>query len=498
MLSIGMSLLLVAVAAPAWANHGENPLLSVGSPSASVVAPGDTISIPFEVQDPETTRSVTFRFKDGLGGTRYLFAESEGGQPLPNTAAAVVNEQWYPGEYTIHSVTVWSPSQTNGVQYDYYPDGSIGIEGGDDHTHGTHDLDLSVGTFTVENDAIETDAPVLDSMEMVSAGPYGFGDDIEVAWAAHDESGLGEVYFEYEDPTGQIQIFSTNFVPEGVSSGVAKGRVGYRWPSGISNLIAVLVVEDYERDREITATYHPDGRITTDPPLANHAETHDFDFSAMSVEIDNPEWDVEWPEIESLSRTSDRVLYPGESLSVDYQVADPHFMEIDLRYREPGSDWHDLMLLRDDSGSLAGRLTHLIEDLPAGTYETSVVQVSDLGMNYQALHRNGYLDTQPWTSARHDVDLSAFDFEVRAWPHVFADSTDRGRISLALEAKKLRIEIGDDSIVLGNVYSRASLNGKTFVTAASQGASVSGYFVPATGVFHATGAAFGSPFVLSS
>jgi hypothetical protein len=437
------------------------------------------------------------RFRDPLGGVRWAGAYWHDGA-VPEQASMQVEDEWFAGDYTLDRVVVFSPSETNGVEYDYYADGSIGVEGDETHTHGTHNVDFSQVRFTVDNPGLDTTAPVLDSAELLTTATLGFNDGIGIAWAAHDDTwDIGEVGFTYKDSVGKQHYFSTPDGRQG-TSGAVRGRIGYNWASGPSTLVSIVVSEDWSRDREISTIYHRDGTVTSDPEGASHPATHDFDLAAMDVVVDNAEYDVSWPEISSIERVSDAVVYPGEDFVLDYEISDAHPSAVWVNYDLDGAQW-PYGRFRDDSGSAAGSIRVPVKDLQSGTHEANSFGTSDLADNYQELYRGGYSDTQPWVAAaHHEVDLSQFDFEVAPWPNVFTDAQGGGRISAALAEGKARLEVGSDSVVLYDVEVTPLPVGGSLVRYRSEDVTLLGIFNPVNGSFRATGSAFGAPFFLGA
>ncbi|MEA2433277.1 MAG: hypothetical protein QOG54_734 [Actinomycetota bacterium] len=486
---------MAVVAVPAYAALPSDTLRSIGPSSASSYSPGDQLSIPFELAEPEAIDVIQLNYTSDFGDERHFRITRDGDQPIEEGLEKAVTGTWWPGQYQIESIYL----EHSGPEWDYIAysrNGNVyrlGSEGTPEH----HDIDLSAADFTIVNDEVDIVAPVLDSVEVVSGSPHRFRDPVLVEWAAHDDSGIDYISFEFVDPQGRSHYAydrpSEEHLSDPSASGVARGGIHLRWASGRSTLRSVWI-NSGGGDNVIQAYYQDDGSIGTSHEGAIHPATHDFDFSARSIDVDNAEWDIDEPVVKSLTRVTPETLYPGEQFSVAYEVEDAHsIVYVTLNYDTPGTG--SQIGLGGSASKKSDTLTELVPD-ELGDYQASFFAAYDEAYNEAWLIDSDFADE--YDPADRIRDFSDLDFTVAPWPHVFEDKLDRATLSFAFAQGRFRIEMDGQSTVLTGLEVHDGIGAAKVVRYDDGVTSLAGAFDPTSGAFAARLTAFGQTETLVS
>jgi hypothetical protein len=404
-------------------------LLSVGPPASSGIGYGDVMEIDYEMASESGLSWVEFRFTSPIGRSVWLRDSA-----LDGDVENEVGQHWPTGTYTLESVEAGDGAD-NWIYF--RRDGSIGY----DSDEGSHSVDFSAADFTVVNDAADVTAPTLVSVS-AEEGPIGAGETARITYEATDASSIDYAYFWFLTPGGKWR--SVGDVDwDGAVDGVAEMKVRNYTPNGPYILEEVLLVDK----AGLQSHYTRSGDATWWPRGATAPSTSSVDLSLGDLAIDNPNADDVRPTLSGVGIASGQSFFDGERVVLNYDAQDPVGIQyVRATYRGPSGskvNRYDYSSGYGDYEPPDGKLAIDQEwkDLEPGAYELQSITLEDRSGNDVAYRRDGRMTSAyGYRVGDHNIDLSAGDFSVSAWPYAYSDQAGRGLIKFDVASQKFRFQ----------------------------------------------------------
>jgi len=258
------------------------PVLVSATLDESDLVAGDTVTIRFEATDETGVGQVSFNyaFPDGRG----LAIDALGAAIDAGEANYLITANIPDGTYVLQSVSLGDTmSPANFATY--YPDGTIWSGLG--VFIGLHDLDLRALDFTVAgNEVVDILPPVLVSATLDESDLVA-GDTVTIRFEATDETGVGQVSFNYAFPDGRG--LAIDALGAAIDAGEANYLITANIPDGTYVLQSVSLGDTMSPAN--FATYYPDGTIWSG--LGVFIGLHDLDLRALDFTVAGNEFRVD-------------------------------------------------------------------------------------------------------------------------------------------------------------------------------------------------------------
>ena len=323
----------------------EGPVIEDFSISDNQFEPGDTMEIDVEVSDQNRISRLYFRFENQEGGGAVYDAYRDF-DPGVESGTYTIEYQW--------------PENASDGTYEatwIYAEDSIGNR--DDYNS---DFSQSKKEIEINSDTSDTEGPEITDFT-ISSQEFEPGDTMQIDVDVTDETGIGRIYFRFENQSGGGAVFDAyrDFSPP-VDSGTH--TIEYQWPEDTPG-------GTYE------ATW-----IYAEDDIGNTSDwTDSFPTEKKQITINSEVSDTEGPVIQDFSISADQ-FEPGETMQIDADVTDETgIARVYFRFEneEGGGAVYDAY--RDFSPSVESG-TYTIEyqwpeDTPTGTYQATWIYGED-------------------------------------------------------------------------------------------------------------------------
>lgn len=323
----------------------EGPVIDDFSISGNQFSSGEAMEINVEVSDQNKISRLYFRFENEAGGGAVYDAYRDFSPPVES------------GTYTIEYQ--WPEDASDGT-YEatwIYAEDSIGNKA--DYTD---DFPQSKKEIEINSDTSDTEGPEITDFT-ISSQEFEAGDTMEIEVDVTDETGIGRIYFRFENQDGGGAVFDAyrDFSPS-VESGIH--TIEYQWPEDTPG-------GTYE------ATW-----IYAEDEIGNTADwTDSFSTEKKQITINSELSDTEGPVIQGFSISSDQ-FEPGEMMRIETDVTDEtDIVRVYFRFENEDGGGAVYDAYRDFSPPVESG-TYTIEyqwpdDTPTGTYHATWIFAED-------------------------------------------------------------------------------------------------------------------------
>ena len=252
---------------------------SLARTSADTIAPGDEVTVGFEVSDDVSgVFSVSFAFTGPTGNWLSAGAgDVSVWAPLTGPAKGTVPGSTPAGPYRLTTVTVDDKAFN---RTEYLRDGTTKLSPSLVSGPSSHTLDFAAADFTVANPNGDTSTPVLSSLGAALTTVIGPGGTVRIPFSASDTGrGMRFVFMNFYGPTGNLLSAEAADPADGPATLVVPDYA----PSGVYRLMGVLLFDaDLNRSQ-----YLRDGSVLLDPPGASGPTANPFTLAIADFTIIN-------------------------------------------------------------------------------------------------------------------------------------------------------------------------------------------------------------------
>jgi hypothetical protein len=359
-------------------------------------AGGDTLTVSWDATDDVGVAQVQVHLTDPVGRDHTLYSNTA------SSDSAVLDRSWAGGDVTVAFVTV---QDVNGNLAWYFPNGRLAQQPGGESTH---QVDLSVGNFSLVNPDADTTPPTLTSVSLGSPGPFTEGDTLTVDWSASDV-GSGVAYFSavFLDGAGKQHALQGNAQS---SRSVAKVIDG-SWANGTATLIEIDVSDAVWN----TSSYQRSGQRSYLPSGLSGPSSHSFDFSSYDFAVQGVAADTTAPTLNAVTRDEQGPFVEGDTVTI--HLADTDDVGVTARGIQVVDGANKGHFLAFAAGSTTASFT-IDDSWAVGTTALQEVSLHDAASNEASYYGTGLLRRTPGGDSTYSVDMSALRFDVQAAPTV--------------------------------------------------------------------------------